>query len=314
MLSLNKGTSTIAVVGSAMLDMTCYADRLPISGETLIGNFFTTGFGGKGANQAVMAARCGAEVFMVGSVGKDVFGDSITANLQSSGVNTDFLAISDAATGVAHIWVDSEGENRILIIPGANHEIEEINAVRAIKSIPNLGIVIGQCEIKQGITLEAFKAAKERNCLTILNPAPFQALSQELLALTDWLIPNEIEFAALHPSNLHPFDDKNISSFRIGQSTIVTLGRDGAMMIDANGNIFRKPSPPSKVIDSTGAGDCFIGAFVAGISYSLDPLQAMEFGCICASISVSHKGAQSSYPPNKEVNEILQKLGSKKSS
>jgi ribokinase len=300
--------TTIAVVGSTMMDMTCYADILPISGETLRGNLFTTGFGGKGANQAVMAARCGSQVFMVGSVGKDLFGDSIRSNLQNSHVNTNYLKTTNTATGVAHIWVDTAGENRILIIPGANLEIDENEAIEAISAIPHLGIVIGQCEIRQEITLASFRAAKKRDALTILNPAPFEPLSDELLSLTDWLIPNEIEFAALNSVNLNLEDDESLSSFRNGKPTIVTLGADGALLIDQAGKVFRTPSPRVEAIDSTGAGDCFIGAFAAGLSLSLLPTKAMQFGCACASKSVSERGAQSSYPSEKFVQELLKDL------
>ncbi len=306
MLTNTQELKTIAVVGSAMMDLTCYADILPISGETLLGNLFTTGFGGKGANQAVMAARCGSQVFMIGSVGKDVFGDSIRSNLQNSKVNTEYLKTRNAATGVAHIWVDAEGENRILIIPGANYEIEESEAINAIATIPHLGIVIGQCEIKQEITVAAFRAAKDRGALTILNPAPFQPLSDELLSLTDWLVPNEIEFAALSAAKIDLGNNESLASFRGGKSTIVTLGADGALLIDQVGEVFRTPSPLVDAIDSTGAGDCFIGAFAAGLSLSLLPVKAMQFGCACASKSVSGRGAQSSYPSEKFIKELLE--------
>ena len=184
----------IAVVGSAMMDLTAYAEVLPEAGQTLAGQLFTTGFGGKGANQAVMAAHCGAEVHFVGKLGKDVFGDAIAENFVKVGIHSEYVDRSDTPNGVAHIWVDGKGENRIIIIPGANHEIEIARAVNAINSIAGLQIVVAQCEIKQDVTVAAFKAAKARGCTTILNPAPFQPLSAELLELTDWLIPNETEF------------------------------------------------------------------------------------------------------------------------
>jgi len=177
--------SVIAVVGSAMMDLTAYADVVPEAGQTLVGQLFTTGFGGKGANQAVIAAHCGAEVHFIGKLGRDLFGDSIAINFSAVGINTDYLERSESPTGVAHIWVDGNGENRIIIIPGANHEIEISKAVLAINSITNLAVVIAQCEIKQEVTLAAFTAAKARGCVTILNPAPFETLSEQLLAVTD---------------------------------------------------------------------------------------------------------------------------------
>ena len=164
--------TVIAVVGSAMMDLTAYADVLPEPGQTLAGQLFTTGFGGKGANQAVMAAHCGAEVHFIGKLGKEVFGTAIADNFVKVGIHSEYVDRSDTPTGVAHIWVDGNGENRIIIIPGANHEIEIAKAVDAINTIKDLSVVVAQCEIKQEVTLAAFKAAKARGCTTILNPAP----------------------------------------------------------------------------------------------------------------------------------------------
>ena len=189
--------AVIAVVGSAMIDLTAYAKVIPAPGQTLEGDLFTTGFGGKGANQAVIAAHCGAQVHFVGKLGNDLFGDSIAENFKKLGIGSEFLARSDTPNGVAHIWVDANGENRIVIIPGANHEIELKKAVQAIESIPDLAVVVAQCEIKQEVTLAAFSAAKARGCLTILNPAPYQPLSKELLELTDWIIPNAVSYTHL---------------------------------------------------------------------------------------------------------------------
>ena len=135
-----------------MMDLSAYIDRIPNGGETLKGEQFTTGFGGKGANQAVMAAISGAKTYFIGSIGEDVFGDAIAENFQVRGVNSEYLQRSSSPTGVAHIWVEKSGENRIIIIPGANHEIDIEQATKAIQKIPNLDIVIGQCEIKQSVT------------------------------------------------------------------------------------------------------------------------------------------------------------------
>ena len=190
--------AVIAVVGSAMIDLTAYTKVIPAPGQTLEGDLFTTGFGGKGANQAVIAAHCGAEVHFVGKLGRDLFGDSIAENFKKLGIDSEFVERSDTPNGVAHIWVDANGENRIVIIPGANHEIELKKTVQAIDSIPELAVVVAQCEIKQDVTLAAFSAAKVRGCVTILNPAPYQPLSKELLEVTDWIIPNETEFKELH--------------------------------------------------------------------------------------------------------------------
>ncbi|MEY3635613.1 MAG: hypothetical protein RL147_42 [Actinomycetota bacterium] len=291
--------AVIAVVGSAMMDLTAYANVLPEPGQTLVGELFTTGFGGKGANQAVMAALCGANVHFIGKLGKDVFGEAIAENFNDVGIKTTYVDRSDSPTGVAHIWVDGEGENRIIIIPGANHEIEVSRAVDAIKGIADLKIVIAQCEIKQEVTVAAFKAAKSRGCTTILNPAPFEKLSQELIDLCDWIIPNETEFRELHGSL--PTSDEILKSFRPGKSSIVTVGSQGAIYIDSDGSLVKCPAPQVTAVDTTGAGDSFVGSFAFALAKGEDPATAMSFGVQVASISVTKKGAQSSYPDQAEI-------------
>jgi len=293
------GPSVIVVVGSAMMDLTAYADVLPEPGQTLAGQLFTTGFGGKGANQAVMAAHCGAHVHFIGKLGDDVFGKAIADNFVKVGINSQFVETSATPNGVAHIWVDGNGENRIIIIPGANHEIEVNKAIEAINSIQDLAIVVAQCEIKQEVTLAAFKAAKARGCTTILNPAPYQQLSAELLELTDWLIPNETEFRELHGTL--PSNDEVLKSFRPGKNSIVTLGSKGAVYVSADGQIHHAPAPQVTAVDTTGAGDAFVGSFAYALASGQDPLLAMKFGIKIASLTVTRKGAQSSYPDQTEI-------------
>ena len=291
--------AVIAVVGSAMMDLTAYADVLPEAGQTLVGQLFTTGFGGKGANQAVMAAHCGAEVHFIGKLGNDVFGTAIADNFVKVGIHSQYVDRSQTPNGVAHIWVDGQGENRIIIIPGANHEIEVARAVEAISSIADLQIVVAQCEIKQEVTVAAFRAAKARGCTTILNPAPFQQLSTELLDLTDWLIPNETEFRELHGSL--PSNDQILKSFRPGKNSIVTLGSEGAVYISPQGELHRVSAPKVTAVDTTGAGDSFVGSFAFSLASGKDPVAAMSFGIKVASLSVTRKGAQSSYPDQAEI-------------
>jgi ribokinase len=291
--------AVIAVVGSAMMDLTAYADVLPEPGQTLAGQLFTTGFGGKGANQAVMAAHCGAEVHFIGKLGKDVFGTAIADNFVKVGIHSEYVDKSETATGVAHIWVDSNGENRIIIIPGANHEIEMAKAVEAVNSIKELKVVVAQCEIKQEVTLAAFKAAKSRGCITILNPAPFQEMSAELLTLCDWIIPNETEFRELHGEL--PTSDEVLKSFRQGKNSIVTIGSQGAVYVSAEGQLTKVSAPKVTAVDTTGAGDAFVGTFAYSLASGKDPVTAMTLGIKVASLSVTRKGAQSSYPDQAEI-------------
>ena len=294
--------AVIAVVGSAMIDLTAYATVIPAPGQTLEGDLFTTGFGGKGANQAVIAAHCGAEVHFVGKLGRDLFGDSIAENFKKLGIDSEYIERSDTPNGVAHIWVDANGENRIIIIPGANHEIESKKAIEAIESIAGLAVVVAQCEIQQEVTLAAFSAAKERGCVTILNPAPYQPLSKELLAVTDWIIPNETEFKELHGQA--PTSDDVLKSFRPGKNSIVTLGSEGAVLITSDGDLTRVSAPTVNPVDTTGAGDAFVGVFAFGLASGKNPEDAMKLGVKVASMSVTRKGAQSSYPSQAEIETL----------
>lgn len=271
-----------------MMDLTAYTDVIPSAGQTLVGQEFTTGFGGKGANQAVAAANSGAKVYFIGKLGRDVFGEAILQNFKDRGIQVDYLSNGENATGVAHIWVDKSGENRIIIIPGANHEIDINVATSAISEIPNLQVVIGQCEIKQAVTLAAFKAAKARGAITILNPAPYEPLLPELLAVTDWIIPNESEYAEL----------RNLDLKLIDTEIILTLGEEGARHLNSDLHI---AAIKVNAVDTTGAGDAFVGTFASALAAGNDLAEAMRKGCIAAGLSVTKKGAQSSYPTYAEI-------------
>jgi ribokinase len=273
----------IAVVGSAMMDLTAYSDKLPNAGQTIVGNEFTTGFGGKGANQAVAAANSGADVYFIGNLGNDVFGDAIYENFKNRNLNLQYLERSEAPTGVAHIWVDQNGENRIIIIPGANHQIDKKLTTKAIKEIADLKVLIGQCEIRQEITLAAFQVAKSLGVTTILNPAPYEALSSELIAVTDWIIPNESEYAELG---------------QVDAEVILTLGEKGARYLNFDLHVDAIKVVP---VDTTGAGDAFVGTFATALASGSEIKDAMRLGCIAAGLSVTKKGAQSSYPSYAEI-------------
>ncbi|MEY3649658.1 MAG: hypothetical protein RL370_361, partial [Actinomycetota bacterium] len=216
--------------------------------------------------------------------------------------DSEYVERSDTPNGVAHIWVDANGENRIVIIPGANHEIEAKKATKAIETITDLAVVVAQCEIKQEVTLAAFFAAKKRGCVTILNPAPYQPLSEALLAVTDWIIPNETEFKELFGQD--PASDEVLKKFRPGKNSIVTLGSEGAVLITSDGNITRVSAPKVNAVDTTGAGDAFVGVFAFGLASGKNPEDAMKLGIKVASMSVTRKGAQSSYPSQAEIETL----------
>ena len=295
----------IAVIGSTMMDLTVYADILPAAGETRFGESFTTGFGGKGANQAVMAARTGATVTMITGIGNDGFGDESLQNFKNSQMDTSSVLRLDTHTGVAHIWVDGQGQNRISIVPGANFKLTPQDAIDEVSKLMNVSVLIAQCEIPQEVTLAAFRTAQELGITTILNPAPYQPLTDDLLELTDWLIPNEIEFAELDKAHRAPDTDEIIASLRDKGRTIVTLGSEGAALVTSDGKVKRFSAKKVGATDTTGAGDCFIGAFAAAIAAGANEESAVQFGIDCATKSVTRKGAQSSYPKIEEIDFSL---------
>ena len=301
----NLAGTNIAVIGSTMMDLTVYADILPAAGETRFGESFTTGFGGKGANQAVMAARTGAKVSMITGVGKDGFGDESLQNFKDCQMDTTSVLRFDTHTGVAHIWVDGQGQNRISIVPGANFALTPQDGIDEVTKLKNVSVLIAQCEIPQEVTLAAFRTAQELGITTILNPAPYQPLTDDLLELTDWLIPNEIEFTELDSAHRAPDSDEIIASLRSKGRTIVTLGSEGAALVTLDGKVKRFSAKKVSAIDTTGAGDCFIGAFAAALASGASEESAVQFGIDCATKSVMRKGAQSSYPKLDEMDFSL---------
>jgi ribokinase len=290
-----------------MIDMVAYTKRVPEAGETIFGESFVTGFGGKGANQAVMAKRFGGSVSMVNTLGDDVFGDSVLKNFHEQGVDTTYIARTAGASGVAPIWVEADGTNRIIVIPGANNAMTPDQAQSALEGLKSYQIVIGQLEIPQAVTAQAFKSAHEKSAITILNPAPFAEISPELLAESDWVIPNETEFAGMHPQGLEPTSDEIILELASTLKTrfAVTLGEQGAALTTLDGRVIRVSAPKVTAIDSTGAGDAFVGSFAYALSIGLPEEQALALGCACASDSVTRLGTQSSYPTPAQAAAIL---------
>ena len=292
----------ILVIGAANTDLTAYVDRIPEGGETIHGNNFTTDFGGKGANQAVAAKRAGANVALIAGLGADIFGENTKTHLEAEGIGTSGIFYGEQPSGVAHIWVDAKGENRIIIVPGANLELTQEFISNAVLKSVNLSIVIAQCELPQEFAIAAFKSAKKKGAITILNPAPAVKLSAELISLSDWIIPNQIEFNSLS-SEIHGGDlIEQIKIFHPDKNLLVTLGSGGAILRTNQGEIIKVTAPKTEVIDTTGAGDGFVGAFAAALSAGKELRTALEFAIKFATNSVSKKGAQSSYPTDLKIN------------
>lgn len=300
----------IVVVGSTMIDMVTYSKVIPNAGETVIGDNFITGFGGKGANQATMARRFEVQVSMVNTLGDDVFGETTLQNFQKQGINTDFVRRASGPSGVAPIWVEPNGTNRIICVPGANNEMTEKQAQSAVETLKNISVVVGELEIPQNVTAAAFKTARSKSITTILNPAPYAPISDELLKYADWVIPNETEFAGMHPEGKLPTSDEIILDLasQLNCRFAVTLGEAGAAYTTPEGKVVRVAAPKVNAIDTTGAGDAFVGAFSVGLALGLGDTKAVQLGCLCASDSVTRLGTQSSYPTIEQAKALLEKV------
>ena len=286
-------SSKICVIGSSNIDQIAYTQNIPADGETLFGDSFQMGFGGKGANQAVMAGLLGADVYMITCLGDDVYKEMTINNYEANNVNTDHIQLVKGASGVAPIWVDATGQNRIIVIPGANNEINAQKAISSIEAIGNISVLVGQCEIPMEVNHEVFQYAKSNAVTTIFNPAPAKKLEGEFLEHISWLIPNENEFELI--SGMEPNDD-NFLKFNeeIPCNLIVTLGEKGAVLVDENRTHYFD-APAVNAIDTTGAGDSFIGTFAYELSESNSPESCIKKAVEKASQSVTKKGTQSSY-------------------
>ena len=286
-------SSKICVIGSSNIDQIAYTKNIPADGETLFGDSFQMGFGGKGANQAVMAGLLGADVYMITCLGDDVYKEMTINNYEANNVNTDHIQLVKGASGVAPIWVDATGQNRIIVIPGANNEIDAQKAISSIEAIGNISVLVGQCEIPMEVNHEVFQYAKSNSVTTIFNPAPAKKLEREFLEHSSWLIPNENEFELI--SGMEPNDD-NFLKFNeeIPCNLIVTLGEKGAVLVDENKTHYFD-APSVNAIDTTGAGDSFIGTFAYELSESNSPESCIKKAVEKASQSVTKKGTQSSY-------------------
>ena len=286
-------SSKICVIGSSNIDQIAYTKNIPADGETLFGDSFQMGFGGKGANQAVMAGLLGADVYMITCLGDDVYKEMTINNYEANNVNTDHIQLVKGASGVAPIWVDATGQNRIIVIPGANNEIDAQKAISSIEAIGNISVLVGQCEIPMEVNHEVFQYAKSNSVTTIFNPAPAKKLERDFLEHISWLIPNENEFELI--SGMEPNDD-NFLKFNeeIPCNLIVTLGEKGAVLVDENKTHYFD-APSVNAIDTTGAGDSFIGTFAYELSESNSPESSIKKAVEKASQSVTKKGTQSSY-------------------
>lgn len=298
----------IAVVGSTNLDLVAYTPRIPGAGETIIGDRFVMGFGGKGANQAVMARLLGAEMAMVNCVGDDTYGEMTRANLESFGIDITHVHTVPGSSGVAPIWVEPDGTNRIIVVPGANHDLTPAQATSAIESMPDVDVVVGQFEIPQPVTVAAFAAARRVGATTILNPAPGAAVDPDLLAVTDWLIPNEVELVTITGAPGH--DDATLlgAANDLGAGLVTTLGESGAALVMPGAPVRRFPAPEVTPVDTTGAGDAFVGSFAFALASGWREDEAVALGILCAADSVTRHGTQTSFPRSEGALDLIRRI------
>ncbi|HXD88541.1 MAG TPA: ribokinase [Urbifossiella sp.] len=291
----------VCVVGSSNLDMNAYVERLPLAGETRTGQRFTTGYGGKGANQAVMAARLGAEVRFIGRVGDDIFGRDMLANFQNEGIDTTHVLVTEStSSGVAIITVDTVGRNSIVVIPGANGHLTAADVGAARAAIETAQVLVCQMEVPLEANLAALRIAVEAGIPVIFNPAPAPTtLPQEVYRSSTVLCVNETEAARLAGREVQSIEDAEIVTHlfqeRGAKNVIVTFGSSGCLLATANGTV-HIPAPQVLAVDTTGAGDAFLGSLAVDLAGGLDLAAAADRACRIAAITVQSAGAQTSFP------------------
>ena len=295
----------IVVVGSSNTDMVIASAALPRPGETLLGGEFMLAAGGKGANQAVAAARAGGRVTFVACVGDDLFGKAALAGFARERIDTRFVrVVKGGASGVALILVDSRGENLISVAPGANAKLTPKDVDRAASAIRGADCLLAQLEVPVETVKRALQIARKAGVLTILNPAPARKLPKDLLRLVDVLTPNRTEIAGVLGRKTADARQAAAALRKLGvQCVILTRGSQGALlMADA---VTPVPAFRVKPVDAVAAGDVFSGAFAVARTEGKPLVDSVRFACAAAAISVTRKGAQPSVPNRREIDAFL---------
>lgn len=305
------GKKKIVVLGSYVADVAFRAARLPAWGETLMGSGFALGPGGKGSNQAVAAARAGASVQMISRLGDDAFGRLARETWAADGIDASLVGSCDVATGAAAILIDeARGENAIIVVPGACFTLTAADVDAAGGAIRSAGVLLTQLELPLGTVERGLRLARSAGALTILNPAPAQALGDEMLGLVDFLIPNESEAALLTGQPVESVAQAESAARALRQRgarcVIVTLGARGALVCAEGAEALLVGAfNAGAVVETTGAGDAFCGGFAAALSEGRSALEAVRFGCATAGISVTRAGTAPSMPRREEIEALL---------
>ncbi|MFE6855014.1 ribokinase [Streptomyces sp. NPDC057674] len=298
--------TSIVVLGSTNMDLVAYVPRAPALGETVTGREFRTIPGGKGANQAVAAARAGGEVSMIGAVGADDFGTRLRATLEHCSVDTDLLRTAEGASGTAHIVVDDEGGNAIVVVPGANGTVTSLDhGDEAL--IGTADALLLQLELPLSVVVEGAATARRLGVRTVLTPPPAQPLPPELLATIDLLVPNEHEAAAL--TGLPDPREAALALLRDVPEVVVTLGAAGSLYAARGADPVTVPAPRVRAVDTTAAGDTFVGALVVALGEGRPVPEALAWAGAAAALSVQREGASTSMPYRSEIEAAYDSLG-----
>lgn len=298
---------SVCVVGSINLDMNAYVHRFPRPGETLHGDRFTTGYGGKGANQAVMVARLGGSISMIGRVGDDIFGQDMRRNLAAEGVDACFVFESvGVSSGVAVITVDDNGQNNIIVIAGANGLVTPDDVTAAQAAIAGARVLLCQMEVPMAANLAALRLARAAGVTTIFNSAPVSGeVPAEVYELTDIFCPNETEAELLTGIEVHTLDDARLAASIIlergARAALITLGARGCLYVAADGVDEVIPTVEVAAVDTTGAGDAFVGSLGYFLAAGVPIRTAIERANAIAAVSVQSPGTQASYPRREQL-------------
>jgi len=289
----------IAVVGSANIDLTTFTDQFPKPGETIFGQRFDLGFGGKGANQAVAAKFCGAEVFMVARVGSDLFGPATIKNFQSLGIDAMHVRqVEGVSSGVAPIFVDPAGQNRILVVKGANDTLKPADVDAAGEVLKSADCIVLQFEIPLETVYYTIRFAKKNGVRCILNPAPGQPIDVKSVADLDYFVPNESEAETITGMPAGNVETAKQCAQKLLSSgvrrVIITLGANGALLAGREG-MEHIPAFTVNALDSTGAGDAFIGSFAVFLGEGLEEREAVRKANLYAGLSTTSVGTQKSF-------------------
>jgi ribokinase len=289
----------IAVVGSANVDMTTFAEYFPKAGETIFGQNFDLGFGGKGANQAVAAKLCGADVFMVARVGSDLFGPATIKNFESMGIDASHVKqVPGVSSGVAPIFVEPSGQNRIIVVKGANDRLKPADVDAAAEMLKGVQCIVLQFEIPLETVYYTIQFARKHGVRCILNPAPAQAIEIGAISGLDYFIPNESESETITGIPVRNVEDGKRCAEKLLQSgvrrVLITLGAKGSLLASADG-MHHVSAFSVKSVDSTGAGDAFIGSFATFLGEGVPELEAVRRANLYAGLSTTSVGTQKSF-------------------